>query len=245
MYDRGAEQSYQGGDKYILEAVAKEPFATGKTSRIYVAPLKGKVLKRVLRPEKYTRERELVKTLCTGQCRYVMGRCDFFDALCVIVMPNYTIDMHTYVHENGLLSEPEALRMCADVCLGLIYIHTKGYVYGDLKMENVCVKNRDIAHPVIVDIGSCHENNPAITLQTASPEALRGEPVTSAHDTWTLGVFFMELATSCEVSPSRVRDEHLEWYTGDASSVDFLRTHPLFVGCTRFDRRKRACNFAK
>lgn len=245
VYDRDAERSYQGGNEHVLEALSKEPFATGKTARIYVARRGDKVFKRVTSPAKYTRERELVKTLCTGQCRYVMGRCDFIDALCVVVMPNYTMDVHAYVHENGLLSEPEALRLCADVCLGLLYIHSKGYVYGDLKMENVCVKNRDIARPVLVDIGSCHENNPAITLETASPEALRGEPLTAAHDTWTLGVFFMELTTTCVVNPSRVRDEHPEWYRGDAGSVVFLGRHPLFAGCTRFDRQKRACNFVE
>lgn len=244
MYDRGAERSFRGGNERTLEAVSQAPFATGKTARIYVSHSDGKMLKRVLSPEKYARERELVRTLCAGQCKYVMGRCDFVDALCVIAMPNYTMDVHTYVRQNGLLAEAPALRMCTDVCLAMSYIHAKGYVYGDLKTENVCVKNGDIARPVVVDIGSCHENRPGITLETASPEALRGETLTTGHDTWTLGVFFMELTTACVVSPPRVRLGRPDWFEGPASSVSFLRRHSFFVGCTRFAREKRMCNFA-
>ena len=135
--------------------------------------------------------------------------------------------------------------MCTDVCLGLSYIHAKGYIFGDLKTENVCVKNGNIARPVVVDIGSCHESSPAITLETASPEALRGETMTTAHDTWTLGVFFMELTTTCVVNPSHVHLGRADWYRGSASSVSFLRRHSFFVGCTRFAPEKRMCNFVQ
>jgi serine/threonine protein kinase len=159
------------------------------------------------------------------------------------MMPYYGVDAHTYVQKHGHLCEQKGINMCMNVSLGLFYIHAKGLVYGDLKLENVCVRNGDTNEPVIVDMGSCHRHKPTITLETASPEALRGEHVTYKHDIWTLGVFFMELTTSCVVNPNKVRNERPDWYRGPEASMDFLRSHHLFASCTTFDRNRRICNF--
>lgn len=246
-YNAADEMSYKGGNEDIINATSKEPLSIGRTGRVYVLKMltreKDKLLKKLLFPEQYRREKSLVNEICTGKCKYIMGRCEFYDTLQVICMPKYSMDVYTYVYDNGALSEPDAKNMCMNVCLGLFYIHTKGYVYGDLKTENVCIKNGDISHPVIIDIGSCHRNRPSITIDTASPEALRGEPLTHRHDTWTLGIFFMELTTDCVVNPSRIRSELDGWYEGSTDSMNFLRAHPLFESCTRFDKEKRICNF--
>lgn len=240
-YNDTEERSYKGGNEDIINSISKEPLSIGRYGRVYVT--RDKILKKLLLPSQYTREKELVKKICTGQCRYVMGRCDFYDMLQVISMPKYTMDAHTYVNDNGLLTDPNAKNMCMNVCLGLFYIHAKGYVYGDLKMENVCLINGDTSRPVIIDIGSCHRSRPSITVETASPEALRGDSLTYRHDTWTLGILFMELTTDCVTNPSRVRAELDGWYEGSTDSMNFLRSHPLFESCTRFDIESRICNF--
>ena len=244
IYNKKHEGSYKGGYDDIINTICKEPSVIGRTGKLYVTREKDKIFKKLLLPEQYYKEKELINKICTGKCKYILSDCGFFDTLHVISMPNYSMDIHTYIHNNGCLSEMNAMNMCMNVSIGLSYIHIKGYVYGDLKTENVCIKNGNITQPIIIDIGSCHKNRPSITIETASPEALRGCTLDYSHDTWTLGVFFLELATHCFVNPTKVRNEHCDWYYGPTISMNFLRSNKFFEGCTQFDKKSRICNFS-
>ena len=128
---------------------------------------------------------------------YVSNYVSFNDDLKYITMHYYDKDLFSYIEVNGLLDTSSCRNMCFKINLGIFYIHSKGYIYGDLKLENVCLKNNDINHPVIVDLGSCSKTKPTVSLQTASPEALLNQTLNYKHDIWTLGVLYMECITTC------------------------------------------------
>jgi serine/threonine protein kinase len=77
----------------------------------------------------------------------------------LITLYNYNTDLFNYINNNGLLESTTCKIMCFKINLGLFYINSKGYVYGDLKKENVCLKHNDINNPVIIDLGSIITNN--------------------------------------------------------------------------------------
>ena len=235
--------SVSNGESFIKGILNGDPCAVGRTGKLYLTPDKNKILKKVRFPEHYFNEKEMVEKLCDGKCKFILNNVKCYDNLRTFMMPYYDMDAHTYVQKHGYLCEKNGKNMCMNLSLGLFYIHAKGLVYGDLKLENVCVRNGDTDTPIIIDIGSCHRFKPTITLETASPEALRGESVTYKHDIWTLGIFFMEITTSCVVNPNKVRNERSDWYSGPDVSMKFLRSHSLFASCTIFDRNKRICNF--
>ena len=105
------------------------------------------------------------------------------------------------------------------------------------------MKHDDINYPVIVDIGSCSKNKPAISLQTASPEALKMKTLTYKHDTWTLGVLYMECTTRCSAKPKLVGEQVYPWYTGKEEEMNMLHNDIYFRTCTHFDPVQRKLTF--
>jgi eukaryotic-like serine/threonine-protein kinase len=96
----------------------------------------------------------------------------------------------------------ERLRLFVQVCEGVAYAHSSLIVHRDLKASNILVtadghvKLLDFGIAKLLDSAADAEMTQApLTPACAAPEQLLGQPVTTATDTYALGVLLFELLT--------------------------------------------------
>jgi tetratricopeptide (TPR) repeat protein len=110
-----------------------------------------------------------------------------------------------YAHERGL-DTTERLTLFLDVCSAVEYAHQHFVVHRDLKPGNILINEHGIAK--LVDFGICKllHSEPAthdtavgtvqmLTPEYASPEQVRGEPITIGSDIYSLTAVLYELLT--------------------------------------------------
>ncbi len=111
-----------------------------------------------------------------------------------------------YCDEHRLNVE-QRLDLFRTLCAAVHYVHQHLMVHGDLKGGNVLVTNGGVVK--LLDFGIAKLLNPsvavradapvtgfvALTPEYASPEQIRGEPVTTASDVYSLGVMLYRLLT--------------------------------------------------
>ncbi|GAB5358702.1 hypothetical protein AAMO2058_000481100 [Amorphochlora amoebiformis] len=107
-------------------------------------------------------------------------------------------DVHTLLNRHGPLQLQVTQFLCAEVVSGIGFIHSKGYVFGDLKPENVLIM--DSGHAKLGDFGATRKlseckagsriEGTAIYLP---PEVLKGNAATYAADYWALGCLIFQL----------------------------------------------------
>lgn len=141
------------------------------------------------------------------------------------------------------LSVEERLRLFLDVCDAVSFAHAKLVVHRDLKPNNIMVaaggqvRLLDFGIARLLEPGESGAGMTATALggrlmtpRYASPEQLRGEPVTTASDVYTLGVILHEMLTG--ISPYEV--------TGDTTSlVEVICTQAVQVPSARLFRWAR------
>lgn len=112
------------------------------------------------------------------------------------------------------LSIPARLRLFVAVCEAVGYAHRHLVVHRDLKPSNILVTKEDTVKlldfgvaKVLDSMSPSGGNQPTVTLlraltvNFASPEQIRGEPVTTSTDIYSLGVLLYQLLTGA--SPYR------------------------------------------
>ncbi|OAV93380.1 CAMK/CAMKL/MARK protein kinase [Puccinia triticina 1-1 BBBD Race 1] len=110
-------------------------------------------------------------------------------------------ELFDYLVEKTRFSEFEARRLFGQICLGLGYVHGKGVVHRDLKLENVLLDER--CNPKLADFGFGREFEPRKLLDTfcgttgyAAPEMLAGKKYLGEEvDIWSLGIILHALLT--------------------------------------------------
>ncbi|KAF9063017.1 hypothetical protein BDP27DRAFT_1335869 [Rhodocollybia butyracea] len=110
-------------------------------------------------------------------------------------------ELFDYLSEKGRLSEDETRFLFGQLCLAVAYLHEKGIVHRDLKLENVLLDER--CRVKLGDFGFTREFERGVSMETfcgttgyASPEMLQGKKYFGAEvDIWSLGVILYCLLT--------------------------------------------------
>ena len=117
------------------------------------------------------------------------------------------VPIHRYCQERKLTT-PQRLRLFTEVCEAVQFAHQNLVVHRDLKPDNIFVAEdgtprlldfgtAKLMSPSLADIGSemTRQGFTSFTPQYASPEQVLGNPITTASDTYSLGVLLYLLLT--------------------------------------------------
>uniref|UniRef100_F6PPJ1 Protein kinase C n=1 Tax=Ciona intestinalis TaxID=7719 RepID=F6PPJ1_CIOIN len=108
-------------------------------------------------------------------------------------------DLMFHMQRQRKLPEEHARFYAAEIVLALHFLHEKGIIYRDLKLDNVLLDSD--GHIKLTDYGMCKEGiRKGVNTSTfcgtpnyIAPEILRGEDYDFSVDWWALGVLMFEM----------------------------------------------------
>ena len=157
---------------------------------------------------RFRRERQILATLNHPNVAALLDGGSTSDGLPYFVMEYVEGQPINRFCDERKLSVNERLKLVQQVCAAVAYAHQKQIIHRDLKPGNILVTNDNsvklldfgIAKLLVTDLSAdtVGETATAVRLMTpeyASPEQVRGLPVTPASDVYSLGVLLYELLT--------------------------------------------------
>jgi len=110
-------------------------------------------------------------------------------------------ELYSHLQREKKFPEPRVRFYCAEIVLGLEYLHSSGVLYRDLKPENLLL--RDDGHICMTDFGiskqGLGDNDRTTTFcgtpEYLAPEVLQGAPYGKAVDWWAFGTLMYEMLT--------------------------------------------------
>ncbi len=166
--------------------------------------------------ERFRNERQILASLDHPNIARLLDGGNTDDGIPYLVMElieGKPIDEYCDEHK---LSVTERLRLFRRVCVGVHYAHQRLVIHRDIKPSNVLVTEE--GEPKLLDFGIAKIVSPigeaqttltqAMTPEYASPEQIRGEPITTATDVYSLGVVLYQLLTGRSPYQADTRTPH-------------------------------------
>ena len=141
------------------------------------------------------------------------------------------LSLHSFI-QNNLCTKPEyRKRLCTQLAAGLSYLHLCNIVHGDLKPDNIVIKN-DVCK--IIDFGCATSISDSITVETMkttfpyrAPELfLSGVNCNEKIDCWSFGCIYSEMIKKnllfCSFESAIAREQQ-QLFSNTVSQIDSLR----------------------
>lgn len=136
--------------------------------------------------------------------------------------------------DGNALTEADARFYAAEVVTALAYLHAHGFIYRDLKPENLLLSREghlllsDFDLSARVDAGSDWRTNSFVgTEEYIAPEVICGDGHTMCVDWWTLGVLIYEMIYARTPFKARTRDQTFDRILTDEVTFPSVPPTPL------------------